>query len=96
MRKRFNVLLDLIEKHSFTNMVEIGLGKGETAKAIMDIIVPSYPFTYYGIDPYEKYDDYANDINATSVRLVNNKNVMENNMRVFQNIFVGAHFLCCR
>ncbi len=85
MRKRFNVLLDLIEKHSFTNMVEIGLGKGETAKEILNAIVPSYPFVYYGVDPYLCYSEYNEDINAAPNRLINNRNCLENNLSHIQN-----------
>ena len=67
------VLIDLIDKHSFVNMIEIGLGNGLTAKTILDVLIPSYPFVYYGIDPYFEYDEYNSDINSTSHRLFVNK-----------------------
>ncbi len=87
MKKRHhsNVLIDLIEKHSFTDMVEIGLGSGVNAKLILDTLVPSYPFVYYGIDPYKEYDEYTDDINSTSIRLLNNFNAAENNLKGFLN-----------
>ncbi len=80
-RHHSKVLIDLIAKHSFVNMVEIGLGNGLTAKTILDAIVPSYPFVYYGIDPYAEYDEYTSDINSTPIRLVNNRNALQNGFR---------------
>lgn len=83
--KHSKVLLNLIDKHSFVNMVEIGLGSGDTAKFILDHLVPSYPFVYYGIDPFKSYDEYVNDINSSVLRIMNNRNACENNLSKFQN-----------
>ena len=85
MRKHHSkVLIDLIVKHSFINIVEIGLGNGLTAKTILSALVPSYPFVYYGIDPYKEYEEYTGDINSTPHRLIKNKNLAENNLSSFR------------
>jgi predicted O-methyltransferase YrrM len=78
-------LIQLIDRHSFTNMIEIGVGNGMNAKTILDTLVPSYPFVYYGIDPYKVYDDYIEDINSTDIRIINNQNQAENNLKSYTN-----------
>ena len=81
MKHHSKLLIDLIDKHSFVNMVEIGLGAGLTANTILDTIIPSYPFVYYGIDPYAEYDEYNSDINSTSIRMIKNRNALQNGFK---------------
>ena len=86
MKHHSEALLELINRHSFTNMIEIGVGNGLNAKKILDTIIPAYPFVYYGIDPYKVYDEYSEDINGSQIRITNNYNAAENNLRSYSNV----------
>ena len=84
-RKRYNVLSDLILKHKFTSMIEIGVGNGQTA----DFILNRYgckDFIYCGVDPYVEYDD--SDINSKTNRIVLNRLMMQRVLKRHKEYFV--------
>lgn len=80
MKNHAATLLSLIKSHGFNTMIEIGIGKGNGAKIILEGTKKPYEFLYYGIDPYEPYPRYNNDINSRPGRITRNKIQAEKNL----------------
>lgn len=70
MKPRWDKLSNIIKAFEVKTMIEIGVGKADNA--IQILLKEPKDFKYIGIDPYEHYADYNNDVNSTYLRLAAN------------------------
>lgn len=83
MKNHAVVLLELIKAHGFHTMVEIGVCRGDCAKVILEGTSLPYNFRYYGVDLYQPYPEYENDVNAKPARITSNYNKCQVNLGPF-------------
>lgn len=91
MKKRFEVLEELIKKYGYKSMIEIGVGRGEVLEHILKTVDP--PFTYNGVDPYQEYVEYSNDVNSKKDRITKNHSAL---MRIMDETKTGMTVVMMR
>lgn len=82
MRKRYDALIDLIRLYDFHNMLEVGVGSGQTMVEVCKAMF-GQKFVYYGVDPFVVHDEYTDDINSKPGRIQMNKVAAEENFTLY-------------